>query len=347
MIVNVFAALAYLAVAAAALFLVVGVVGFRRALRAKNAAAHVKDVWEAAFLAGGPGRVTDTALYALYSDGRLQIGDPGVVTITRRTVRNPVDGAIFEAAARSPHGGLGWLRGEVMRSPVVQGIGDGLAERGLMVQPSLIRHWQQWARGLASVCASSGAFVFILYAIEAVEGPTATLFTKVLPPLVAGVVIGVVCTQVVGGRVTGPGRKALATYTRVTGSTRERTVDAAMSRIVAKGVNGMSEPLRTYLWDAARTGPTASRAVSGVGVGVVAVPEAAEAVWCGSAHGQPVRSDGSSGSGGGSGGGGGCGTASCGTSAGDGGGGSGSCGGGGGGGGCGGGGCGGGGGGGG
>ncbi|MFG2648314.1 TIGR04222 domain-containing membrane protein [Streptomyces sp. NPDC048436] len=106
--------------------LLVGVSRVRRAAPAQPDAQHgtVFDPLEAAFLAGGPGRVTDAAIAALHEDGRLVVAFPGVVAIRSTEVRNPVEGAVLQAHAAAPSGALHWLRVGVMRSPAVQAIGD-------------------------------------------------------------------------------------------------------------------------------------------------------------------------------------------------------------------------------
>ncbi|MFG3404971.1 TIGR04222 domain-containing membrane protein [Streptomyces sp. NPDC048142] len=97
----------------------------RRPRPAPGAALH--DLYEAAFLNGGPARVVDTALAALHADGRLVVGGPGIVGARRARANDLVERAVFQELAAAPSGALHGLRDAVMRHPAVQEIGDGLA----------------------------------------------------------------------------------------------------------------------------------------------------------------------------------------------------------------------------
>ncbi|MGG7570860.1 TIGR04222 domain-containing membrane protein [Streptomyces sirii] len=90
------------------------------------------NVWEAAFLAGGPGRVVDAAVAGMHEDGLLAVGGPGVVTVRGAAARDAVEAAVVDAVLRTPGGALAAVRIEAMRSPAVQGVGDRLAARGLL-----------------------------------------------------------------------------------------------------------------------------------------------------------------------------------------------------------------------
>lgn len=322
------------------LALILGVRAFRRTLSTVRT-ERPDDVWEAAFLAGGPGRVTDLALYALHADGRIRVGDPGVVTVEQPVARHPVESEVLASHARSPHGGLGRLRGEVMRSATVQGIGDRLAERGLMVRPAVIRHWRRRARTLALTCLGL-AFLVVLLGLGGLGDSVGSTLGALLPSLVVGFVGSLVCVAAVGGRLTPAGEAAFFTYASTTGSETGDEVPATMNRVAAKGLYEISGKLRTLLQEAARKGSAAPLVAGGA---AVAAPAVAEVTWCGTAPEQSVRASSSGGGGGGGNGGGGgsgCGNASCGAGSGDGGGGGGGSGSGGGsgcGGGCGGGGC--------
>ena len=115
---------------------------------------------EIAFLAGGPARVADAAIAALYEDGRLAIGGPGVVTVRQAVARDQVEQAVLDTLARTPGGALAMLRAGTMRSAAVQQIGDRLEARGLMRIRGApgsgggwpARRWRRAWRSSSSVC---------------------------------------------------------------------------------------------------------------------------------------------------------------------------------------------------
>ncbi|MGW8396034.1 TIGR04222 domain-containing membrane protein [Streptomyces lydicus] len=150
-----FAACVYAVLGVSSLVLVIGTVVLRlRTPSVRRADALAHDVWETAFLAGGPARVVDAAVAAMHEDGRLTVGGPGVVTVRQATARDAVEAAVLDAVARTPGGALATLRAEAMRSPAVQDIGDRLAARGLMRHPRLGRGWRGW--GMAGRRAGGG-----------------------------------------------------------------------------------------------------------------------------------------------------------------------------------------------
>ncbi|MBV2151494.1 TIGR04222 domain-containing membrane protein [Kitasatospora sp. SUK 42] len=93
----------------------------------------------AAFLAGGPGRVFDTALVRMHVAERAVISRGGTVTITHDRPYDAVDQAIMDSAGPTRSRGVAALRADVMRSPAVQALGDDLADRGLMRHPDRLR----------------------------------------------------------------------------------------------------------------------------------------------------------------------------------------------------------------
>lgn len=129
------------------------IVGLARARGGAGGSVH--DLYEAAFLNGGPGRVVDTALTAMHVDGRIAVGGPGIVAVQRADARDPVERAVLQEHAMAPSGALHTLREAVMRHPAVQEIGDGLAARGLLAAPAAGRTWRRWgiAQGLVCVLA--------------------------------------------------------------------------------------------------------------------------------------------------------------------------------------------------
>lgn len=148
----------YLGVGASSLVLLFGAARVRLrtpSVRRKDALAH--EVWETAFLAGGPGRVVDAAIAGMHEDGRLAVGGPGVVTVRQAVAHDAVEAAVLDAIARTPGGGLAALRATAMRSPAVQAVGDRLAARGLLRSPELGRGGAGWRAptGRPVWCSSS------------------------------------------------------------------------------------------------------------------------------------------------------------------------------------------------
>ncbi|MFE4603417.1 TIGR04222 domain-containing membrane protein, partial [Kitasatospora indigofera] len=94
---------------------------------------------DAAFLAGGPGRVVDTVLVRMHQEGRVIVSRSGLVTVTSNTAYDEVEAALLVAAGDLRQRDLPGLRRAVMTSDAVQRIGDRLAAHGLMLDPALLR----------------------------------------------------------------------------------------------------------------------------------------------------------------------------------------------------------------
>jgi uncharacterized protein (TIGR04222 family) len=313
----------YLAVVFSSLVLVIGTVRSRRTPRIRLVDAPTHDVWEIAFLAGGPGRVTDTAIAGMQEDGRLAVGGPGAVTVRRAVAHDPVEQAVLDALARTPGGALSRLRGMVMRSPAVQETGDRLADRGLMRRPRRGRGWLLMAR--VQVAASAvlllGGLLMTVTGAAGDDASTVPFVLRIAPAAVLGIVVGSLCKLAHGNRLTPAGTLALraahATDSPgvVGGAVRPAAIVVALggAALVADAV------LRQQLLDAQSAMATAA------GVSVASGDTTASSTttssadsgwdfsdggsgvsWCGSADGG--SGCGSSGCGGGSG----CGGSSCG-----------------------------------
>ncbi|MFF1692873.1 TIGR04222 domain-containing membrane protein [Streptomyces sp. NPDC058257] len=307
-----------LLLAASSFGLVVGVSRIRQAAPQQPDAQHgaVFDPLEAAFLAGGPGRVADAAIAALHEDGRLVVAWPGIVEIRSAEARNPVEGAVLQAHADAPSGALHWLRIGAMRGPAVQALGDALARRGLMVRPEALNRLRR-RRIRHDVLSFVGFFVVVaVIAVEDDDGPSwdpVSVPTIVLiVAWVLGALIGWLCRGAARTRVTASGRTALAEY-RAAGA----DAHGAAHRVAVDGLVGVLDPDLHARLRAAHgfrpgrtTGTSSSYASSGSTV-----------AWCaGGAGGDGGGGEGSA-----------CGGSGCGSSGGCGGGGGSSCGGGGGG----------------
>lgn len=315
---NTAAVLLYVAVAVSSALLVNGVAAARRG---PGGSLHHRV--EAAFLNGGPARVVDSALASLHADGRVAIGGPGIVHVVRPVGHDPVERAVLHELATGPSGALHVVRLAAMRHPAVQEIGDRLAARGLIVPRGAGRVWRRWSAVQAAACFvllfGSVVATIVEFSGATFDEPSVPFVVKVLPALVPGLVIAVVCGAVAGRRLTGAGRRALAVYRRAHAHLAEPG-----DLVALHGLRALPDPvLRDQLVAAAgmyrRRGPEGSSQQDD------AFATTTVAVWCASAD------TGGSSCGGGCGGGGGGGSAcSGGSSCGSGGGGS-SCGGGGGG----------------
>ncbi|MCX4820004.1 TIGR04222 domain-containing membrane protein [Streptomyces sp. NBC_01142] len=308
---TVLAVLVYLAVGTSSVLLIIRLSIAGRAHQG-SAPGRIHDVYEAAFLAGGPARVVDAALAALHADGRLAIGGPGIVSVRHSVAHDPVERAVFEQLAVAPTGALHTLRLEVMRGPAVQEIGHGLAARGLMVPPGQNRALTGWAttQGMLGLLSLPVAF-FITVNTFMDEGPYEgglPFIVVVLPALIGGIVTGFTVAGRARRRISPAGLDALRAY-------RAQYAQAyAPAQLVAlHGLPGLPDPaLQAQLTAAARM-PRAGGG-SGSGSGDYSASYAGSvAVWCAGSN--PGSGCGSSSCGGSSGGGGGGGS-SCGGSSG-------------------------------
>lgn len=274
----------------------------RRAGRGPGGPAH--DLFEVAFLNGGPGRVVDTALAAMQADGRLVVGGPGIVAVQRPVAHDPVERAVLQEQTAAPSGALHTLRAATMRHAAVQEIGDGLASRGLLAAPGANRTRGRWgmAQGLLCLLGVPAAVAVTIHQFLADDYGTASafpFFPKVFPALLAGAVIGFVCVAGARSRVTKAGRGAASEYRTANAS---RTDPAHL--VATFGPRALPDPeLRRHLLTASRTRPavpsTPSHHSSGSSDAMLMA-----AVWCaGTAPGGGGcgSSSGHSGGGGGSG----------------------------------------------
>ncbi|MGW1275624.1 TIGR04222 domain-containing membrane protein [Streptomyces tsukubensis] len=278
----------------------------------------VIDVYDAAFLRGGPLRVADTVIAHLHDKKYLAVARPGTVSVLRGGVDGDVPKAALALARSTENSVLSTLRRAVAFSPAVQGIGDRLHSRGLLAPPSAARRAVHlWAKiqFLALFLAAPAAIGLTIY-LSVSDEPGAVVFLT--PVVVIGVIVTGRCGQVTRGRLTAEGRNTLKVY--VMG---HRVDGRVAAKVAMRGPKAITDRTVRELVLAAAAIPLTSYAISGTNGSPTAafVP-----TWCGTA-------DDGGGSDGGCGGGG-CGGGSGGGCGGGGGGGGGGCGGGGGGGGC-------------
>ncbi|MDV5148999.1 TIGR04222 domain-containing membrane protein [Streptomyces sp. SBC-4] len=242
---NILVVVFYVAAAAGIALLVTRVVRSRG-----GSGGPVHDRYEAAFLNGGPARVVDTAIAALQSDGRIAIGGPGIVAVVRPVAYDPVERAVLQEHAAAPHGALHHLRLAVMRHPAVQEIGDGLAGRGLIVEPARRSSTVGWclALGLTAFFLFPVSVVLTVLDLATAEEMSVPFVVKVLPALFAAGVTAISCGAVASKRITSAGQAALAAYGRAHGHLAD-----AGHLVALYGLRGLPDPvLREQLLAAAR-----------------------------------------------------------------------------------------------
>ncbi|MFG2984996.1 TIGR04222 domain-containing membrane protein [Streptomyces sp. NPDC048258] len=302
---NLLALVIWIAVAASSGLLIRGL---RRARpRPAGTAPVLHDLSEAAFVAGGPGNVVDTALVSMLGDGRLMMGGPGIVHV-RPGARadDPAERAVLQAHHGAPSGWLYQLRYAAMIDPAVQETGDALAARGLLAPPGWGRTWRRWGMVQATVCGLlvpvSLPLTFVAFVMD--DSPQVPFIAKVLPALLGGILVGGICAARARQRITPAAHRALRDIRAHYVNDRTPHVQTALF-----GLRGLRDPyLRGQLVPAARgTRLAAAQSGSrphGSGSSYVSSAEILPVLWC-------------AGSDGGGGGGGGCGSGSgsgCGTS---------------------------------
>ncbi|MEU5581843.1 TIGR04222 domain-containing membrane protein [Streptomyces huasconensis] len=270
--------------------------------------AFVRGTAEAAFLSGGPARLTDAVIAGLHEDGRLVVAGPGVVGIPRPTARNAVERAVLDAHAAAPGGALYWLRTTVMRSRPVQETGDALAARGLIMRPGPRRTCRRWAAAqlFGSFCGFGVAVMLTM--VEYANAPfeeggfdqVSDGLLALVPAGLIGFAVGLACMSVGEKQLTGAGRRALDEYVASAGH-----LTGAAHLVATRGLAAAHPDLRDQLIAAARVG-------RGHRMPVMAPPSlphhdphlwgAAAVVWCSSGVGGGGFACSGSGSGGGGGG---------------------------------------------
>ncbi|WP_424568261.1 TIGR04222 domain-containing membrane protein [Streptomyces sp. CH-036] len=338
---NTLALLATLVVVVSSVLLVVKAVVERSRRPSPGSGVALHDLYEVAFLNGGPARVVDTALTALHADGRLVVGGPGIVAVQRAQANDPVERAVLQELAAAPNGALHVLREAVMRHPAVQEVGDGLAARGLLVPPHRLRPLRRWGLTQGIVCLIavplSMLLTFVQFATDDSMDFSVPFIMKMLPAIVIGSFTGLIVANTSAGRLTASGRHAAQSFRAAYAH-----VVTPAHLVATLGLRALPDPvLQAQLLAAARLSAPRRRSSARVGgstaTGVTAV--GVTTVWCAASGPGGSSCGGSTGGGSGSscGGGSGCssgsgcgggGGSSCGSSGGS------SCGGGGGGGGC-------------
>ena len=95
------------------------------------------DLYDMAFLAGGPQRVVDTALVALVESGRVRVHAPGELAVAVPDRRHPVEAALLDALGTRGHPTVDTIRWRLTDDERITGLGPSLAADGLLRRRTL------------------------------------------------------------------------------------------------------------------------------------------------------------------------------------------------------------------
>ena len=95
-------------------------------------AASDLDLYEIAFLAGGPDRVVDTALVALVESGRVRVHAPGELAVVQPARRHPVEAAVMDAVGTRGHRSIDTVRWRLTGDDRLADLGRSLGDAGLL-----------------------------------------------------------------------------------------------------------------------------------------------------------------------------------------------------------------------
>jgi hypothetical protein len=90
------------------------------------------DLYDIAYLAGGPHHVVDTALVALAESGRVRAQATGELHATDVQRRSPVEAAVLDALGPRPRRSVTTLRWRLESDERITGLGDRLVADGLL-----------------------------------------------------------------------------------------------------------------------------------------------------------------------------------------------------------------------
>ena len=95
------------------------------------------DLYDIAYLAGGPERVVDTALVALVESGRVRVHAPGELAAAVPDRRHPVEAAVLDAIGARGHPTVDTIRWRLTDDERLTGLGPSLAAGGLLRRRTL------------------------------------------------------------------------------------------------------------------------------------------------------------------------------------------------------------------
>jgi hypothetical protein len=101
-----------------------------------TAASPGLDLYDVAYLAGGPDRVVDTALVALVESGRIRVHAPGELAVAEPARRHPVEAAVMDAVGTHGHRSIDTVRWRLADDARLGELGRSLAGAGLLKRRS-------------------------------------------------------------------------------------------------------------------------------------------------------------------------------------------------------------------
>ena len=90
------------------------------------------DLYDIAYLAGGPERVVDTAVVALVRSGRIRVHSPGQLATGDLTRRHPVEAAVLDVVGPNGHRSVDTIRWRVLEDDRLLDVGRHLHRAGLL-----------------------------------------------------------------------------------------------------------------------------------------------------------------------------------------------------------------------
>ncbi|MFL6074208.1 MAG: TIGR04222 domain-containing membrane protein [Mycobacteriales bacterium] len=196
------------------------------------------DVYELAYLAGGPVRVVDTAVVTLAARGIVTVSADHLVRLEFDLTEHPVEEAIATTLRRTGPIGLSALRSRLIARSPVTGIGDRLSADGLLVEPVAAQRLADtgWT---ALVLAGAGVFAGMI------APATTGLLALDLTALLAAAAVGLWPR-----RTTEAGRRRLTAL--------RAAPDTLAVQVAVRGLAAVTDPLlRRALRDADDAWPAA------------------------------------------------------------------------------------------
>ena len=90
------------------------------------------DVYDVAFLAGGPNRAVETAIVALVRNGRVRVHSPGQLATAELSRRHPVEAAVLDAVGPTGHRSVDTICWRLAEDDRLLDIGRRLHKAGLL-----------------------------------------------------------------------------------------------------------------------------------------------------------------------------------------------------------------------
>jgi hypothetical protein len=90
------------------------------------------DVYDIAYLAGGPDRVVDTAVVALVQAGRIRVHSPGQLATADLVRRHPVEAAVLDAVGPTGHRSIDTIQWRLYDDDRLLEVGHRLRREGLL-----------------------------------------------------------------------------------------------------------------------------------------------------------------------------------------------------------------------